>query len=44
MMLKMMAVVDNDDGDADVDGVKIIGLLVVTLMEMIITMLMKVIL
>jgi hypothetical protein len=41
MVLKMMSLIDNDDSDADVDDVHKIGLLVVTLMEMIISMLMK---
>jgi hypothetical protein len=41
-MLKMMPVIDNDDGDVDVDDVDMIRLLVVKLMEMIISMLMKV--
>ena len=36
--------IDNDDGDVDVDDVDRIGLLVVTFMEMIISMLMKVLL
>ena len=44
IMLKMMLVIENDDSDANVDIVHKIGLLVVTLMEMIISMLMKVML
>ena len=36
--------IDNDDSDAHVDVVRKIGLLVVTLMEMLISMLMKIML
>ena len=44
MMMKMRSSIDNDDGDDDVDDVERIRLLVVTLMEMKISMLMKIVL